>query len=547
MKNTFDFHFHLFFKHYMTEGFDQKDNVTTSGIAKILNEVMGGTFDSQSSPKQISESRLFVGVTSILSMEHAFVNRISKLAQTLPFRWSYVDKIKNGETSYYDDFIVQIEECLSAQAWVKGAPFNIDFLNRKDDAWKAKTLADIEADLIKAERRYFAFSIEGGHNLSNVPIHKNIPSLYPELQLRALQDRTDVDFISINLCHLSYIPEQPLGGFCQGLNKLTNLAFKSEDFCPKATLGITERGKKVIQQALTHQTKPVLIDVKHMSVYSRFHYYRIREKLITEFPEVSRLPVVTSHTGFCFRSLSEFITNKSFRSTTETSDGFTVTQIESENIRIGKTNDLINKGLFGNPWTINLFDEEITEIMRSNGMIGISLDQRILGAAGILPDSIRDPHFEGEIIAQPEWERMFRDGQLPTAERLLEGLAPSREERHAMILCLHLIHAVRVGYATLAWSGDSSPWDHLCIGSDFDGLINPINVVTNVTDVHTLRDHILQYLPQAEKTLPFYQDTKALKRLENGAIDRIYMEAVVDKFMFDNGVKFIARFLRNWS
>ena len=138
MKNTFDFHFHLLFKHYMTEGFDHKGNVTTSGIAKILNEVMGGTFDSQSSPKQISESSLFVGVTSVLSMEHAFVNRISKLAQTLPFRWSYVDKIKNGETSYYDDFIVQINECLNAHEWLKGAPFNIDFLNRDDDAWKAK-------------------------------------------------------------------------------------------------------------------------------------------------------------------------------------------------------------------------------------------------------------------------------------------------------------------------------------------------------------------------------------------------------------------------
>ena len=156
---------------------------------------------------------MFVGVTSVLSMEHAFVNRISKLAQTLPFRWSYVDKIKNGETSYYDDFIVQVNECLNAHEWLKGAPFNIDFLNRDDDAWKGKTLADIEASLVKGDRRYFAFSIEGGHNLSNVPIHKNIPSLYPELQLRELQDRRDVDFISINLCHLSYIPNKRSGDF----------------------------------------------------------------------------------------------------------------------------------------------------------------------------------------------------------------------------------------------------------------------------------------------------------------------------------------------
>jgi hypothetical protein len=77
MKNTFDFHFHLFFKHYVTKGFDQKDNLITSGIAKLVNGGMGGTFDSQSSPKQISESRLLAGVTSILSLEHAFRARMN--------------------------------------------------------------------------------------------------------------------------------------------------------------------------------------------------------------------------------------------------------------------------------------------------------------------------------------------------------------------------------------------------------------------------------------------------------------------------------------
>ena len=177
--------------------------------------------------------------------------------------------------------------------------------------------------------------------------------------------------------------------------------------------------------------------------------------------------------------------------------------------------------------------------MRSNGLIGISwisgfwaLQEFFLTAFVIHILKAKLLHSQSGKGCS-EWSAAYGG---TTAGRL----APSREERHAMILCLHLIHAVRVGYATLAWSGDASPWDHLCVGSDFDGLINPINVVSNVTDVHKLRDHLLQYLPQAEKTLPFYQGTQALKRLENGAIDRNYMEAVVDKFMFGNGAKFIA-------
>ena len=39
---------------------------------------------------------------------------------------------------------------------------------------------------------------------------------------------------------------------------------------------------------------------------------------------------------------------------------------------------LASKTVF-NPWTINLFDEDILEIVESSGMIGIIMDERVLG------------------------------------------------------------------------------------------------------------------------------------------------------------------------
>lgn len=550
---VFDFHFHLLFKHYITAGFDQKKNVKVKGLANLLNTVFGGPFDSQASPLQVSESSLHLGVIGLVGFEYAFANRILHiralglvfdLSRVLPMNWDIVNKVKLGKISYYDDFKAQLDDYVKSSAWLQKQPYNIHYLNRKD--WSGKTADEIKKGLTSENKRWFAFSIEGGHNLSQVPIHhEEIQSLHPELKLKELQDTASVDFISLNLCHLSDIPEQNLGGFSQGLNKTAQLAFASEDFTPKTGFGLTTLGRKVIRQALTHPQKPILIDVKHMSVYSRFQYYRMRESMAREDEEIERLPIISSHSGFTFYSLKDFIGNKRFRHRTELVHNHPATLMEAENIRVGKTDDLIASGLFANPWTINLFDEEITEIMSSNGLIGLSLDQRILGAGGLV-DSRRKEFFEGEYIAQREFERLFRDGQLPGPEKIFEA-TPSRAERHIMLLCLHIVHGVRVGYSSLNWMQETSPWDHFCIGSDFDGLINPINRIDDVTCFDRLQAQLLRYLPQADKSNTTYSSIKALQYRQDGTVDKAFLEKAVNKIMFDNGLRFMTRFLANWK
>lgn len=549
----FDFHFHLLFKHYLSNGTPITQQVKTTGLASLLNDLFGGPFNSQSSPDQVKDSQLYLGVASIISLEHAFARRILHVlgidfSHILPLNKEIVNKTKDGKTSYYAEFQQQVKMYLDSKATLEQAPYHIKYTGRKD--WEGKTCQQI-TDILKNDnqQRYLVFSIEGGHNLSDVPIRGSALSRTPELNLKDIQDNSELDFISINLCHLSYIPEQPLGGFAQGLNKQAQIAFSSEDFMPKAGLGLTQLGKKVVRQALLHEKRPVLIDLKHMSVYTRFHYYRYRESLINEAPAISRLPIITSHTGFTFTSLNNYLTKKQFRSTTGQQDGAFVCIVESENRKIGKTNDSINSGLYGNPWTINLFDEEIIEIMNSRGMIGISLDQRILGAEKMV-DSSRPEYFDPEYIAREEWEKLFRDGQLPGAEKLFDFLSiPSRAERHLMLLCLHIIYAVRVGNAGIGWEPGTSPWDHICIGSDFDGLINPINRMDNILKLSDLAAGLKKYLPVADKYLNTGDDNNARSLRYNntdGSLDMDYLDEAIGKFMYTNGLNFTARYLSNW-
>ena len=550
----FDFHFHLLFKHYLSNGTPINEQVKTTGVASLLNDLFGGPFNSQSSPDQVKDSQLYLGVASIISLEHAFARRILHIlgidfSHILPLNKEIVNKTRDGKTSYYAEFQQQVKMYLDSKATLEQAPYHIKYTGRKD--WEGKSVQQItEALKNDNTQRYLIFSIEGGHNLSDVPIRGKALSRTPELNLKDIQDNSELDFISINLCHLSYIPEQPLGGFAQGLNKQAQIAFSSEDFMPKAGLGLTQLGKKVIRQALLHEKRPVLIDLKHMSVYTRFHYYRYRESLINEAPVVNRLPIITSHTGFTFTSLNNYLAKKQFRSTTGQQDGVFVSIVESENRKIGKTNDSINSGLYGNPWTINLFDEEIIEIMGSRGMIGISLDQRILGAEKMV-DSNRPEYFDPEYIAREEWEKLFRDGQLPGAEKLFDFLSiPSRAERHLMLLCLHIIYAVRIGNAGIGWEPGTSPWDHICIGSDFDGLINPINRIDNVLKLSDLAAGLKKYLPVADKYLNTGDgnDTRSLRyNTTDGSLDMNYLDEVIGKFMYTNGLNFTARYLSNWE
>ncbi|UEQ76821.1 membrane dipeptidase [Chryseobacterium arthrosphaerae] len=548
MKNIFDFHFHLLFKHLIskkdTGRLPLNSNFKTKGLMSVIDEFMGNAFDSQSSPAMVKNSSLGYGVTALMAMEYAFAENINGFFKgfspsKLPISWDFIDRVKNRETTYFDLLKEEIAYYQSNYAVLEN-DFKIKFISRK-----RPPAEDIFSN---QQYTYLAFSVEGAHNFSDAKIRDTAAATDPEKCYREIQDDPDnVDLFSINLVHLSEIPEQHMCGFAQALNGTAQIAFRSEDFIPKSGFGISDKGKDFIRTVFLH-SHPSLIDIKHMSVFSRHKFYQFREELGAEHPETLRLPIISSHTGFTFSSIKDFLEQKNYRSTFRYVQGKTICEIQAKNQVIGKTDFLLNNKLFGNPWTINLFDEEILEIMKSNGLIGISMDQRILGAAKSMMDGSRPEYFKDpEAIPLYEWRKWFKEGTFDLKEAFITEDKTEREIRHIYLLCAHILYAVRLGYSEMNWVGERSPWDHICIGSDYDGLINPINPYDDVTTLGKLRNDLLVYLPIVDKRLEPLKDIRAFKNKNSEPIEENYLVQCVDKFLSENGKNFLKRYLNNWK
>lgn len=548
MKNIFDFHFHLLFKHFISAQSDGEKlplskEFKTKGVMSLIDEFMGNAFDGQSSPALIKKSDIKYGVTALLAMEYAFAENISGFLRSfnnskLPINWKLIDRVRDKKTTYFNLLKEEIEY-YSTNMPTLNDTYNIQFLNRKNGG---------KVNLDASGTTFLAFSVEGAHNFSDAIIRTtntdtNPWNCYCEIQ----DDKKNIDIFSINLCHLSEIPEQTMGGFAQGLNATAQMAFKSADFIPKTGFGLSSKAKEFIKTVYTHQY-PSLIDIKHMSVYTRYEFFRYRDQLMNEFSNVAQLPIISSHAGFTFMKLENFVNEKRYRSSTRYENGQPITEIQAKNNFIGKNGFLMNGKLFSNPWTINLFDEEIVEIMESNGLIGISMDQRILGSTKGTLDGSRGEFFkDNEAIPILEWKKWFEKGYLEV-ENFEEAEGKSdREIRHIYLLCFHIIHAVRVGYKYLNWVGDKSPWDHICVGSDYDGLINPINDYNDVSRIGNLRRDLMKYIPLAEKKLEINSDIKIFRNNNDNIIDEIELERNITKFLSLNGKKILQRFLNNWK
>jgi hypothetical protein len=114
----------------------------------------------------------------------------------------------------------------------------------------------------------------------------------------------------------------------------------------------------------------------------------------------------------------------------------------------------------------NLYDEEIQAIYGSDGMIGISFDERALGGTAYNYD-------------------------IDTLKQMARELAYSNYKSAAGVSSVTICKLksaepfVRNMFAIVQRSGctDVKMWKHICIGTDFDGVINPINVCRTAADI----------------------------------------------------------------
>jgi len=201
--------------------------------------------------------------------------------------------------------------------------------------------------------------------------------------------------------------------------------------------GFTELGKKVVKKLLDNtDSKRILIDTKHMSIDSRVWYYTYlgymtKEDYYDYFKEEFRdevindsIPIISSH--------SAVNSDNTMKESRKGNDGNTYKSYkfaDKKYKRSGKYND----------WDMNLSDEEIRIIYKSNGLIGINFDQRVSGG---------------------------KKGGKNKINRIINNIS-------------HI--------ADVAKDADCpDPWSCITIGTDFDGSINPINDFRTAEDFANL-------------------------------------------------------------
>ena len=170
--------------------------------------------------------------------------------------------------------------------------------------------------------------------------------------------------------------------------------------------------------------KRILLDVKHMGAESRKSYYdKIVRPCLAQHQDV--IPVIASHVGYSgVGTLDKLIANWNMD---KEEDGI-----------------VLFEGL--NHWNINVCDEDIAIILQTGGLLGLCLDQRILGQ---------------------------QDKKAVPGKTLI---------RHNLKRLLHNLHH----HSGLTEAEKARIWEVLCIGSDFEGYIDPAADYATVIDFKKL-------------------------------------------------------------
>ncbi|MDD5570944.1 MAG: membrane dipeptidase [Bacteroidales bacterium] len=141
---------------------------------------------------------------------------------------------------------------------------------------------------------------------------------------------------------------------------------------------------------------------------------------------------------------------------------------------------------------INFSGDELIKIKKSNGLFGIMLEKERLASKGALPKGVEDVIAGKKIWSKIIWEQI-------------------------KYIALYLDK-----------NGFDGAWDIQCIGSDYDGIINPINHYITHEDTHELSEQLIRHAKKFMNNEG--KDMRQANRLSDNEI--------IDKVMFRNAYYF---------
>ena len=493
-KPYFDLHIHPSFKPYLSHFEADKKKHLWTEFPNLI-----GIVESQGSLQQMKRGNVRIGVNPLYSLEKVFSTSFLTLYLAPKLTMLDEEMVNSAAThSYFDrlmDELAFLKKFADANT-ATGETFKI--LNNIDD---------LEEDKIN-----IILAIEGGHGLEKTNC-RLVESL------RKLKEGPH-RFLYMTLIHMIQFP---LSVHAYGMKLM-----KKNDVLKPKGFGLSDLGKEVIDEAYreSDQAPRILIDIKHLSLLSRRQFYAYRRE-----KGYDNIPILATHMGttgisYTADNLKKYIVGQSAKSCR----GYIQVEYESP-AGIGCSSKRKKDHTYFNPWSINLYDEEIREIIDSGGLIGLNLDQRIQGADKVKGEYFSAQEFEAlmENRISPREGEFDEEPPFPEEEELAErGLFDLNYRKHLRHLCNNLLNIVR--------NGGEKAWKQLCIGSDFDGLINPVNNCTDCTQYPKLEDDLVDMLGQMieeakteDRDAEFFEDN---------------LELHVRDIMYNNGLEFLKKHYR---
>ena len=198
-------------------------------------------------------------------------------------------------------------------------------------------------------------------------------------------------------------------------------------------------------------------------------------------------------------------------------------------------------GAYYNCSSINLYDEDIETILLSGGLIGLSFDQRILGFAdeNILRN-VTVPHdveYISELEANffleknPSELPLWSDDDKVWTSEDFENLDPAFNVLlHPLFLINHIIHILFIAKNN-PLIGIEKAMKQICLGTDYDGLINAIDNCKSVDKLDVFKNFAIIRLP-------------GLLQKAGLGNDGIDVNTLVENVFYNNGKNFVINRLR---
>ena len=464
-----------------------------------INEVI----DSQANLSQLRDAEVQIIGLAIHPPEAGFmrdriITVIAQQEQTKFIDAGRIRDLASGEL-YYETMVTELEWLIKN---AKNGPTELVIMKTKKDYNENKP-----------GNIYAFITLEGAHSFMGMQYNNDEDKKMEDFWKNFNAFTAKYRIFSMTLSHLQD-------------NKFANHAFgiqifKQDPFVPTGN-GITVHGFKLIQQL---QEKKIHLDVKHLSLFARDQVYKFRQG-------ASYLPLICTHaglTGMSWTMRKKFCRNKSTINVNG-KGGF----IAFEHFKpVGYI-----AGTCFNPASINLYNEDIVNILSSKGIIGLSLDQRIIGVPEnmMIDDNYIDDIFEFEIISKEEAtfflnvpDRSLEEEELYSHYDITIDDKQNFPAWHAKFFLNQVMHILRV--ANFSKMDMRDVINRICIGSDFDGLINPVDCCKNVGDFSSFKNRIVKLLKDHDSEFEEVSDFKISSIISH--------KTLIDKIFYDNGKRFI--------